>query len=333
MLVPVRVKWHHVRGIAVGTWTDGCPLFSVFCSLKICHRTLRNVRTSSKDLSSRNYYLLFRAAGNVRLSPWGKDACYYFECFVRRKCWAGYLDLRLKDWMGVDEIPCLGAFWCLLFIKCCLNKLRTVKWVWLVANIWEDINEFKNFSWKSRIKDNLWDGDVHRTLLLKWILWDCEQDSSGLGYGSLSVCVEPGDKAADCIQDCELYGHVTVDSASCPKGRFTHSMPRPCRAAKGLERVFPIWFTQCGRVWFTLAVPRPCHALTMPFFSRPLNSTAVERRPVGYLPAFGFFRLPRGVPRRLLSEAYQSSSQRSIRTTVRSGSSALQKGRSVKLLD
>ena len=77
------------------------------------------------------------------------------------------------------------------------------------------------------------------------------------------------------------------------------------------------------------AMPCPCPALTMPFFSRPRNSTAVERRPVGYLPAFGFFRLPRGVPRRLSSEAYQSSSQRSIRTTVKSGSSTLQKRRSV----
>ena len=75
-------------------------------------------------------------------------------------------------------------------------------------------------------------------------------------------------------------------------------------------------------------MPRPFHALTMPFFSRPRHSTAVERRPVGYLPAFGFFQLPRGVPRRLLSEAYQSSSQRSI-----PGSSTLQKRRSVKLLD
>jgi len=64
----------------------------------------------------------------------------------------------------------------------------------------------------------------------------------------------------------------------------------------------------------------------MPFFSRPQHSTAVE-------PAFVFFRLPRGVPRRLLSEAYQSSSQRFIPTTVKSGSSTLQKRRSVKLLD
>ena len=81
-----------------------------------------------------------------------------------------------------------------------------------------------------------------------------------------------------------------------------------------------------------MPMPRPCPALTMPFFSRPRHSTAAERRSVGYLPAFGVFRLPRGVPRRL-SEAYQSSSQRSIPTTVKSGSSTLQKRRSVKLLD
>jgi hypothetical protein len=86
-----------------------------------------------------------------------------------------------------------------------------------------------------------------------------------------------------------------------------HAIPLPCRAAKGLECVFPIWFTQCGRVWFTLAMPRPWPALTMLFFSRPWHSTAIEGRPVVYLPAFGFFRLPRGVPWRLLSESYQSS--------------------------
>jgi len=60
----------------------------------------------------------------------------------------------------------------------------------------------KNFSYESRIKDNLGDGDVHRNLLLKWTLWDYEKDSADLGYGSLSFCVEPGDKAAVCIQDC-----------------------------------------------------------------------------------------------------------------------------------
>ena len=38
-----------------------------------------------------------------------------------------------------------------------------------------------------------------------------------------------------------------------------HVVPLPCHAAKGLECVFPIWFTRCSRVWFTLAMPRPCH--------------------------------------------------------------------------
>ena len=48
------------------------------------------------------------------------------------------------------------------------------------------------------------------------------------------------------------------------RGRFTHSMPFPCHA-KGLECVFPIWFTHWGRVWFTLAMPYPSHAHAMPW--------------------------------------------------------------------
>jgi len=50
----------------------------------------------------------------------------------------------------------------------------------------------------------------------------------------------------------------------------------------------------------------------MPFFSSPRRSTSVERRPVGYLPAFGFSWQPRGVPGMLLSEAYQSQMQVAI---------------------
>ena len=127
---------------------------------------------------------------------------------------------------------------------------------------------------------------------------------------------------------CHIY--IKADSHIACRA---HEVTPPCRAAKGLECAFPIWFTQCGRVWFLLAMPCPCPTLTMSFFSWPRHSTAVEMRPVGYLPTFGFFRLPRGVPRRLLSEAYHSSSQRSIPMTVESGSSTLQKRRSVKLMD
>jgi hypothetical protein len=109
--------------------------------------------------------------------------------------------------------------------------------------------------------------------------------------------------------------------------RFTHSMPCPCRAAKDLECLSHLIYTARPCLIHT------CHAASMPFFSRPRHSMAVERRPEGYLPPFGLFRLPCGVPRRLLSEACQSSSQRSIPTTVKSGSSILQQRRSVKLLD
>jgi hypothetical protein len=38
-------------------------------------------------------------------------------------------------------------------------------------------------------------------------------------------------------------------------------------------------------------------------------ASAVQRRYVGDLPAFNFFRLPRGVTESLLSEAYQSQIQ------------------------
>jgi hypothetical protein len=93
----------------------------------------------------------------------------------------------------------------------------------------------------------------------------------------------------------------------------SYIVPLQCRAAKGLDCVFPIWFRQCGCVWFTHAMPRLCHATTMPFWKRLLKVTAqrgmgmawhsmcelvsaVQIRHVGDLPAFGFFWLSRGVP-------------------------------------
>ena len=86
------------------------------------------------------------------------------------------------------------------------------------------------------------------------------------------------------------------------KGRFTHNMLRPCRPPAMPYRQ---GFRMClSHLIYTV---RPCqihtcHAApvpspTMPFFSRPRHSMAVEKEPVDYLPAFGFFRLSRGVPR------------------------------------
>ena len=74
-------------------------------------------------------------------------------------------------------------------------------------------------------------------------------------------------------KECSSYRRFTP-SMPCPCR--AHAIPLPCRAARVLECVFPIWFTQCGRVWFTLAMLRPCHAPTVPFFSRPQHSTAVS---------------------------------------------------------
>jgi len=137
-----------------------------------------------------------------------------------------------------------------------------------------------------------------------------------------------------------LYTFFCTTKANSHIACRANVVPLPCHASKGLECVFSIWFTQCGHVWFTLAMPCPCLAPTMPFFSRPRHSTSVKRWPVGYLPAFGFFRLPRRVPQRLLPEAYQSQMQVAsvnpnnvVVDEEKSGSCTLWKRRSVTLLD
>ena len=48
-----------------------------------------------------------------------------------------------------------------------------------------------------------------------------------------------------------------------------HAVPLPCRVAKGLDCVFTVCFTQCGRVWFTHAMSCPCRA---PVVLRPCRS-------------------------------------------------------------
>jgi hypothetical protein len=86
-------------------------------------------------------------------------------------------------------------------------------------------------------------------------------------------------------------------------------MPFPCHAVPLGFRVRLSHLIYTARPCLRLAMPRPCPAPSMPFFARPRYIAAVERRPVGDLPAIGFFRLPRGVPRKLLSVAYHSQMQ------------------------
>ena len=47
-----------------------------------------------------------------------------------------------------------------------------------------------------------------------------------------------------------------------------HAVPLPCRAPKGLECVFPIWFTQCDHVCFKLTMS--CHAMPFHAHSMPM---------------------------------------------------------------
>jgi len=53
----------------------------------------------------------------------------------------------------------------------------------------------------------------------------------------------------------KAYSHIACRS---------HAVPLPCHAAKGLECVFSIWFTQCGHVWLTLTMQRPCYPWPCP---------------------------------------------------------------------
>jgi hypothetical protein len=173
-------------------------------------------------------------------------------------------------------------------------------------------------------------GKASRGSVKQWGSWNHDFEEIVLTWSSLSFSMTEVDntQVPEQLRSCEALtssAWITNHTAPTWRLRFFCLFSKldgglkadshiACRAHKLLEYVFPIWFTQCGRVWFTLAVPCPCPALTVPFFWRPRQSTSVERRPVGYLSVFGFFRLPRGVPRR-----YQSSSQRSIPMTLKSG--------------
>jgi hypothetical protein len=57
-----------------------------------------------------------------------------------------------------------------------------------------------------------------------------------------------------------------------------HAIPLPCRAAKGLDCVLPIWFTQCGCVWFTRhAAPVTFHDHAVPKATSQGHGTAQHR--------------------------------------------------------
>ena len=109
--------------------------------------------------------------------------------------------------------------------------------------------------------------------------WQLSHTLRNICKASEWMCACPGGATQQiCKYTLLLCSLVTLKADSHIACR-AHAVPLPCRAAKGLECVFPIWFTQCGRVWFTIAMPRPCHSLTMPFFSRPRLPARVRLLP------------------------------------------------------
>jgi hypothetical protein len=123
--------------------------------------------------------------------------------------------------------------------------------------------------------------------IVKYSLWTVNESLADVQYSKEKVkkSLTQINLHLDSITSETKKDLDTLSAKITTRGRFTHSMPfpcrahavpLPCRAAKCLECVFPIWFTQCGRVWFTLAMP--CHAMLRPCRSSQGHSTARPSR-------------------------------------------------------
>ena len=104
---------------------------------------------------------------------------------------------------------------------------------------------------------------------------------------SFTNSTRPGQKSNSCPHGgrpvTTLLIHGTGDLSSLKVDSHiacrAHAIPLPCRAAKSLECVFPIWFTRCSRVWFTLAMSCPCRAHAMLWPCRSSQGHGTARRP------------------------------------------------------
>ena len=90
-------------------------------------------------------------------------------------------------------------------------------------------------------------------------------------------CTDLNLKFAHLLNNTRICGKYSIsepDSVPCPGGRVKANSHIPCLIAKGLNCIFPIWFTQCNCVWFTYTMPCHCHAPNMPLWERLLKATA-----------------------------------------------------------
>ena len=118
-----------------------------------------------------------------------------------------------------------------------------------------------------------------------------------------------------------------------------HAIHLPCRAAKGLECVYPIWFTQCSRVshmsCHAHAMLRPCRSSQSHGTARPsrdgLWATCPRSASSGYHAEFheGYYQ----THTRLRTRWPVWNQTTLVMYEEKSGSSTLQKWQSVTLLD
>jgi hypothetical protein len=100
-----------------------------------------------------------------------------------------------------------------------------------------------------------WRGDI--TCLLHWLV--------NVSCGKRRIfCLVLGRRSSDC-RTVTVLTWLTGQSVGDVKANshiacHAYAVPLSCHAAEGLECVFPIWFTQCGRVWYTRAMLWPCRS-------------------------------------------------------------------------
>jgi hypothetical protein len=83
---------------------------------------------------------------------------------------------------------------------------------------------------------------------MRSLFWDLTQCRLVVCYWYFRMSYHQGSSSLLKLGPIKANSHTACHS---------HAVPLPCRAAKGLDCVFPIWFTQYTCVWFTH--PMPCH--------------------------------------------------------------------------
>jgi hypothetical protein len=93
--------------------------------------------------------------------------------------------------------------------------------------------------------------------------------------------LKPAFPASERPQTARPLGSAWTVTADSHIPRHSHAVPLPCRSVKGFHCVYPIWFSECSRVWFTHAKPFPCRSPAMPRICRSESDLSKPRQGYG----------------------------------------------------